>query len=105
LDSKPPTVRSHLSNYLIRDLIEQSRFEGRNIPLLRASQWAQEKSEQFANDPANFISVEACLNRQKGAKGPEVWLPPKNQCEYVLRYPEDSQKVPTSGVSIPVSGT
>jgi hypothetical protein len=51
-----------------------------------ANQWAQEKREQFANDPANLISVEACLNRQKGAKGPDAWVPPKNQCEYVLRF-------------------
>lgn len=51
-----------------------------------ANSWSQQKREQFANDPANLISVEASLNRQKGAKGPDLWLPPLNQCEYVLRF-------------------
>lgn len=51
-----------------------------------ANKWTDEKREQFANDPANLISVELSLNRQKGAKGPDAWLPPANQCEYVLRF-------------------
>ena len=51
-----------------------------------ANQWSMEKREQFANDPANLLSVEASLNRQKGAQGPVEWLPPENQCEYVLRF-------------------
>lgn len=51
-----------------------------------ADKWSDQKREQFANDPANLISVELSLNRQKGAKGPDEWLPPANQCEYVLRF-------------------
>jgi hypothetical protein len=51
-----------------------------------ADKWSDSKREQFANDPANLISVELSLNRQKGAKGPAEWLPPANQCEYVLRF-------------------
>jgi len=51
-----------------------------------AESWTQDKREQFANDPANLLSVESSLNREKGAKGPSEWLPPKNQCQYVLRF-------------------
>ena len=51
-----------------------------------ADQWSKGKRVEFANDPANLISVEASLNRQKGAKGPAEWLPPGNQCQYILRF-------------------
>lgn len=51
-----------------------------------ADQWPQSKREELANDPANLLSVEASLNRQKGAKGLDQWMPPKNQCQYVLRF-------------------
>lgn len=51
-----------------------------------ADQWTADKRERFANDPANLVSVEASLNRQKGADGPDKWLPPANQCQYVLRF-------------------
>ncbi|AEY02974.1 hypothetical protein GU3_16344 (plasmid) [Oceanimonas sp. GK1] len=51
-----------------------------------AKHWQKPKREQFANDPANLLSVEASLNRQKGAKGLDQWLPPANQCQYALRF-------------------
>ena len=51
-----------------------------------ADGWDQGKREQFANDPVNLWSVELPLNRQKGAKGPEEWLPPAGQCQYVSRF-------------------
>lgn len=51
-----------------------------------ASVWGETKRMQFANDPANLISVEASLNRQKGAKGIDLWLPPANRCTYVSRF-------------------
>lgn len=51
-----------------------------------ADKWSKEKRIQFANDPANLLSVEASLNRQKGSKGLTQWLPPKNQCQYILRF-------------------
>lgn len=50
-----------------------------------ADDWTQEKRESFANDPVNLWPVEAHLNREKGAKGPNEWLPPKGQCQYVAR--------------------
>ena len=49
-------------------------------------QWPTHKREQFANDPINLIAVEASLNRVKGAQGPDEWLPPKNQCQYIFRF-------------------
>ena len=51
-----------------------------------ADQWTNHKREQFANDPINLIAVEASLNRAKGAQGPDEWLPPKNECQYILRF-------------------
>ena len=51
-----------------------------------ANKWTSEKRKRFANDPANLLSVERSLNRQKGAKGLGKWLPPKNQCQYIVRF-------------------
>lgn len=51
-----------------------------------AAQWTRAQRIAFANDPVNLLSVEASLNRQKGAKGPEQWFPPQNQCAYVARF-------------------
>ncbi|MDO6441561.1 HNH endonuclease family protein [Marinobacter sp. 2_MG-2023] len=51
-----------------------------------ATQWSSEKRERFANDPVNLWPVEASLNRSKGAKGPNEWLPPAGHCGYVARF-------------------
>ncbi len=51
-----------------------------------ADQWSKKKRIEIANNPANLLSVEASLNRQKGAKGLDEWLPPKNQCQYIARF-------------------
>lgn len=51
-----------------------------------ADKWSKEKRIQFANAPANLLSVESSLNRQKGGKGLDKWLPPKNQCQYIARF-------------------
>jgi hypothetical protein len=51
-----------------------------------ANKWSKERRLEFANAPVNLLSVEARLNRQKGAKGLDKWLPPANQCQYVSRF-------------------
>lgn len=51
-----------------------------------ANNWPYEKRVKFGNDPVNLWPVEASLNRQKGAKGPNEWLPPSGQCQYVARF-------------------
>ena len=51
-----------------------------------AKAWSQEKRERFANDSINLLPVESSLNRSKGAKGPDEWLPPSGQCGYVARF-------------------
>jgi hypothetical protein len=51
-----------------------------------AERWTHDRWMGFVNDPANLLIVEARLNRQKGAKGLDEWLPPGNQCQYVARY-------------------
>lgn len=57
-----------------------------------ANHWTSQKRKRFANDPSNLVSVEASLNRQKGDKGPEQWLPPKNQCAYLSRFKRITKK-------------
>ena len=51
-----------------------------------ANKWTNDKRERFANDPRNLWPVEAKLNRQKGAKGLDQWLPPENRCQYIARF-------------------
>ena len=53
-----------------------------------ANTWAESKREQFANDLVNLFVVEARVNRQKGAKGPLEWMPPRESfhCQYVTRF-------------------
>ena len=53
-----------------------------------AWRWSRDERRAFANDPENLIPVSSSLNRQKGAKGPTEWLPPRTefQCEYALRF-------------------
>jgi hypothetical protein len=51
-----------------------------------ASKWSAAERERFANDLVNLLPVEASLNRAKGAKGPNEWLPPSGQCQYVARF-------------------
>jgi hypothetical protein len=51
-----------------------------------ASEWTQSKREQFANDPRNLLPVELSLNRSKGARGLDEWLPPSGRCQYIARF-------------------
>jgi hypothetical protein len=50
--------------------------------------WSRERKALFANDPDNLILAQASLNRQKGAKGIDEWLPPNRQyrCEYIKLF-------------------
>lgn len=48
--------------------------------------WSQAERERFANDMVNLWPVELSLNRSKGARGPNDWLPPSGQCGYVARF-------------------
>jgi hypothetical protein len=50
--------------------------------------WSRERKKQFANDYDNLLLVNASLNRQKGAKGLDEWLPPHHQyrCEYIDKF-------------------
>lgn len=51
-----------------------------------ASEWPRERREAFANDPLNLWPVEASLNRSKGGRGPDEWMPPSGECQYVSRF-------------------
>lgn len=53
-----------------------------------AAAWSPERKRAFANWQANLFPVQASVNREKGAKGPIHWLPPRVEyrCEYMLRF-------------------
>ncbi|KXI28975.1 HNH endonuclease family protein [Paraglaciecola hydrolytica] len=50
--------------------------------------WDRKRKAEFANDPDNLILTELSLNRQKGAKGLDEWLPPNHpyRCKYIARF-------------------
>jgi hypothetical protein len=49
---------------------------------------SRERKKQFTNAYDNLLLVNASLNRQKGAKGPDEWLPLHHQyrCEYITLF-------------------
>ncbi len=51
-----------------------------------AADWSKAERKAFSNDYTNLIVVEKGLNRSKGSKGIDRWLPPANQCQYILRF-------------------
>jgi hypothetical protein len=50
--------------------------------------WSRDIKQEFANDLDNLLLVQVSLNRQKGAKGLDEWLPPnhKYRCEYIAHF-------------------
>lgn len=53
--------------------------------------WSALAKEMFANDPVNLLVVHDRLNQEKGAKGPDEWLPPNHA--YRCGYLKEWQKV------------
>jgi hypothetical protein len=53
-----------------------------------ADEWSRARKQTFANDIDNLLLVQVSLNRQKGAKAPDEWMPPNQQyrCEYIKRF-------------------
>ena len=50
--------------------------------------WSAQKKQIFANDPRNLLAVDNGLNRSKGAKGPDQWMPPNHvyRCDYLAHW-------------------
>lgn len=50
--------------------------------------WTRRQKETFANDMSNLVPTAAAVNAEKGAKGPDAWLPPlvSYRCEYLERF-------------------
>lgn len=55
-----------------------------------AAGWDRDKREAFANDldpnAPELLAVTASVNESKGDRDPSEWLPPKNQCPYVIDW-------------------
>jgi hypothetical protein len=53
-----------------------------------ANKWSRAQKALFANDTDNLILAQASLNRQKGAKGIDDWLPPNHpyRCQYISHF-------------------
>ena len=54
-----------------------------------ARYWTQAKRVAFYNDLGDRRTLNAqtsALNSAKQARGPEQWLPPKNQCQYIADW-------------------
>ena len=76
------------------------------IPLAKAfsmgaSKWTPGQRKRFANDYDNLLPVWKRLNRQKGAKGPSNWMPPKEdyRCKYLAKWKSLKQKYQLQQVS------
>lgn len=79
---------SHFTNLTITDPTKMDIDH--IVPLYHAwahgaDKWSQEKREAFATDTDNLWPVELSLNRTKSDRGLD-WLPPKNQCQYILKF-------------------
>jgi outer membrane protein OmpA-like peptidoglycan-associated protein len=53
-----------------------------------ASQWHDGRRREFFTDPRNLVVTNTSTNRQKSNKGPEDWLPPKQdyRCSYLRGF-------------------
>lgn len=53
-----------------------------------ASEWDDDKRKRFANDLSNLVIVEGAVNLEKGASGPDQWLPPliEVRCDYIKSF-------------------
>lgn len=59
--------------------------------------WSSEAKELFANDFDNLLAVSQSLNKEKGAQGPDQWLPPNHayRCEYLQHWVRVLEKYPS----------
>ena len=64
-----------------------------HVPLAHAhrtggSAWDPELKRQFSNDLENLNTMSSSLNRSKGSRGPDEWLPPDetSHCAYAVQW-------------------
>ena len=71
-----------------------------------ADKWRPDQREKFANDPENILPVSKKFNRQKGAKGPEEWMPPnpKYRCVYLHKWKQIADLYLLTGMTRSIAG-
>jgi hypothetical protein len=69
------------------------------VPLAWANEhsgylWSSCLKQYFANDPENLLVVDDTINKKKGDKGPDKWMPPRKEfwAEYLARWREITRK-------------
>jgi hypothetical protein len=55
-------------------------------------EWSREKKKRFANDPLNLLVVHDRINRIKGAKGIDKWMPSVGKERYKKIWDEVRRK-------------
>ncbi len=70
-----------------------------------AKEWTKDQKITFANDPVNLLAVDLRLNRSKGAKGPDKWMPPNEafKCPYLKIWDTVLKKYPLLKMTEPES--
>ncbi|GAA1481008.1 HNH endonuclease family protein [Gordonia sinesedis] len=55
---------------------------------LGAWSWPPDRRQNFANDPANLVAVDAASNQDKSDAGPGEWMPPERNfhCQYAIQF-------------------
>lgn len=58
--------------------------------------WSSDEKTLFANDFDNLLAVSKSLNKEKGAQGPDQWLPPDHgfRCPYLFLWDQVLKKYP-----------
>ena len=54
--------------------------------------WSPAQKQKFATDESNIVMSESQVNRAKGYKGPNKWLPPHNVTKYLLKRESTKKK-------------
>lgn len=75
-----------------KDLDVDHTFPLGAIAEMGGQEYDKKTKEKIANDLEHLVVTSAKLNRAKGKKRPEEFMPPKNKCEYAKIYINIAEK-------------